>query len=457
MIMINQTQKIENKLGVLPVGKLLWEYSLPAIVGTMVASLYNVIDRIFIGQGVGALAISGLALTFPFMNFLMAFGMLIGVGAASRISISLGQNDHEKANKILANAAILTLIITGSVIVITRIFMTDILVFFGGSKNTIVYAREFMSIIIPATLFSTFGFSFNNIMRASGYPKKAMYTMFISAGVNVALAPLFIFGFKWGIKGAALATATAMLVTCIWVILHFFKKTSLVHFQKKYFKLDKEIVKSILGIGMSPFTMQITMSAVIIIINMSLIKYGGDLAVGAYGIFVSVIMLILMFIIGLNQGAQPIMGFNFGSKDYHRMFLALKLTAIIATIITTLGFVAGVFFPTQIISAFTPDKELQRIAANGLRISVLVFPLVGAQIVFTNFFQSIGKAKISMFLSLTRQVLFLIPCLFLLPPIFGLNGVWFSMPTSDLLSALVTTTTLLIFIRKFKLNKINVS
>jgi putative MATE family efflux protein len=322
MIMINQTQKIENKLGVLPVGKLLWEYSLPAIVGTMVASLYNVIDRIFIGQGVGALAISGLALTFPFMNFLMAFGMLIGVGAASRISISLGQNDHEKANKILANAAILTLIITGSVIVITRIFMTDILVFFGGSKNTIVYAREFMSIIIPATLFSTFGFSFNNIMRASGYPKKAMYTMFISAGVNVALAPLFIFGFKWGIKGAALATATAMLVTCIWVILHFFKKTSLVHFQKKYFKLDKEIVKSILGIGMSPFTMQITMSAVIIIINMSLIKYGGDLAVGAYGIFVSVIMLILMFIIGLNQGAQPIMGFNFGSKDYHRMFLA---------------------------------------------------------------------------------------------------------------------------------------
>ncbi|VBB46849.1 MATE efflux family protein [uncultured Paludibacter sp.] len=448
--MNSEKQVIENKLAHLPIRKLLWEYSLPAIVGTMVSSLYNVIDRIFIGQGVGTLAISGLALTFPFMNFLIAFGMLVGAGAATRVSISLGENDHEKANKILANATILLFLLMTLVIIIARVFMTDILMLLGGSEKTIAYAEDFMSIIIPAMLIGTFNYSLNNIMRASGYPKKAMLTMFISAGTNVILAPLFIFGFKWGIKGAALATSIAMTVSCVWVILHFLKKNSVIRFKKEYFKLDKEIVKSILDIGMSPFSMQIAMSGVILIINRSLIKYGGDLAVGAYGIFVSVTMLIVMFIIGLNQGAQPILGFNFGARNYERMFHALKTTAIVATVISTFGFFIGVFFPTAIISVFTPDKELQNIAANGLRITVLMFPLIGSQIVFTNFFQSIGKAKISMFLSLTRQVLFLIPCLFLLPPFLGLNGVWFSMPASDALSTIVTTTTLILFIRKFK-------
>jgi putative MATE family efflux protein len=307
-----------------------------------------------------------------------------------------------------------------------------------------------MGIIIPATLISTLSYSFNNIMRASGYPKKAMLTMFISALMNVILAPIFIFWFDWGIKGAAWATAISMGVSGVWVMLHFINKKSLLHFEKKSFVFDKEIIKSILGIGMSPFTMQIAMSAVIIVINHSLIKYGGDLAVGAYGIFVSVTMLVIMFIIGLNQGAQPIIGYNYGSGNYDRMFQALKLTAFAATVISCLGFIAGVFFPVQIISAFTPDKELQSIASNGLRIAVLIFPLVGAQIVFTNFFQSIGKAKISMFLSLTRQVLFMIPSLLILPPIFKLNGVWFSMPVSDLLSSVVTTITLIIFIKKFK-------
>ncbi|MFV0472614.1 MAG: MATE family efflux transporter [Paludibacteraceae bacterium] len=444
--------RIEDKLANLPIGKLLWEYSLPAIVGTMVSSLYNVVDRIFIGQGVGALAISGLALTMPFMNFLIAFGMLIGAGAATCISISLGEKDYDKANKVLANAAILLLAIMIVVTCVSLVFMTDILMLFGGSKRTVGYAEDFMSIIIPAMLIGTFNHSFNNIMRASGYPRKAMLTMFISAGVNVILNPIFIFGFKWGIKGAAIATAIAMTVSCVWVMLHFFKKDSTIFFKKENFKLDKKIITSILGIGISPFSMQIAMSAVVVIINMSLIRYGGDLAVGAYGIFVSVIMLIVMFIIGLNQGAQPILGFSFGSKNYDRMFRTLKLTAIIATVISTLGFIVGMIFPKLVISAFTHDTELQQIAANGLRISVLVFPLVGSQIVFTNFFQSIGKAKIAMLLSLTRQVLFLIPLLFILPPIFKLNGVWYSMPLSDFLSTFVTTLTLILFIRKFKMN-----
>lgn len=449
-LFMNQKTDIENKLATMPVGKLLWQYSLPAIVGTMVSSLYSVIDRIFIGQGVGALAISGLALTFPFMNFLIAFGMLVGAGSAARISISLGQNDHEKANKVLGNAAMLLFVLMIIVISITYFFMTDILMLFGGSVHTVEYAEEFMQIMLPAMLISTFNYSFNNIMRASGYPQKAMLTMFISAGINVALAPVFIFGFHWGIRGAALATAVAVTVSCVWVMSHFFKRNAVVHFQKSNFVFDKAIIRSILSIGMAPFSMQIAMSAIIIIINISLIKYGGDLAVGAYGIFSSVTALVIMFIIGLNQGAQPVFGFNYGARQYDRMFKALKLTAIAATVVSTLGFVAGVFFPRAIISVFTSDKTLQDIAAEGLRISVLLYPIVGSQIVFTNFFQSIGKAKIAMFLSLTRQVLFLIPLLFILPPIFKLDGVWFSMPISDMLAAVVTTSTLIIFIRRFK-------
>lgn len=448
--MANEKQIIENKLAHLPIGKLLWDYSVPAIVGTMVMSLYNIVDRIFIGQGVGALAISGLALTFPFMNFLMAFGMLIGVGAAARISICLGQNDHEKSEKILANAAILTFIISGSVIILSLIFMKDILLLFGGSEKTVTYADQYMRIIIPATIISTFSYSFNNIIRATGYPKKAMYTMFIGAGINVILDPLFIFVFKWGIEGAAIATAISMTVSCAWVMLHFFKRSSLVHFQKKNFVLDRKIIGSILSIGVSPFSMQIAMSAIIVITNYSLIKYGGDLAVGAYGILSAITMLIVMFIIGLNQGSQPIIGYNFGAKYYDRMFHTLKLSAIVASLISTIGFIGGMFFPHALVSVFTHDKHLQDLASEGLRISVMIYPLVGAMIIFANFFQSTGHAKIAMFLSLTRQVLFLIPLLLILPPIFGLKGVWYSMPASDFISCFVTSITLYVFVRKFK-------
>ncbi len=440
----------ENKLGTLRMGKLLWMYSVPAIVGTMLSSLYNIIDRMYIGLGVGPMAISGLALTFPFMNFLSAFSMLVGAGAASRISIRLGEGDKNRAEQILGNALTLTFIISAVIIAFSLIFMDPILVMFGGSENTLKYAKEFMHIIVPGTILSALLFGFNSIMRASGYPKKAMITMIISAFINIALAPVFIFVFKMGIAGAAHATNIAFFVGMIWVMLHFFDKKTNIRFHRKYFKLDIQIVKSILNIGVSPFSMQIAASITIIIMNRALIEYGGDLAMGALGIQNAIATLVVMFIIGLNQGVQPIVGFNYGARKYDRMFLALKKTAFTATIVSTVGFILGMFFPHALASLFTTDEELKNIAARALRISVAVFPLIGSQIVITNFFQSIGMAKISMTLSLTRQVLFLIPCLVFLPPVFGLDGVWASMPVADSLSVIVTTTTLVLFMKKFR-------
>ncbi|MEI7503554.1 MAG: MATE family efflux transporter [Paludibacter sp.] len=446
---------MNNILATENIGKLIWTYSLPAITGTVVMSLYNIVDRIFIGQGVGPLAISGLALTFPFMILLMAFGMLVGAGAATRISITLGENNKEKAEKILGNAFTLTFIISGTVIILSYIFMHDLLRLFGGTVKTMQYAEDFMKIIIPGGILSALNFGFNNIMRASGYPKKAMYTMIICAIINSLLAPIFIFGFHWGIQGAAWATNISYFVGTIWVLQHFMQSKSDLRFYRQNFRLQKDIVKSILSIGMSPFSMQLATCFVVILVNATLIHHGGDLAIGAYGIINSVNTLIVMVIIGLNQGTQPIIGFNFGAKKYDRMFKALKLSIFIATAITTLGFIIGSFLPTIITSLFTRDLVLQAIAAKALRISVTLFPMIGFMIVVTNFFQSIGKAKISIFLSLTRQFLFLIPGLLILPPIFGLTGAWAAMPFSDGLATIVSAITIFFFVRKFKRNTID--
>ncbi|NLO70075.1 MAG: MATE family efflux transporter [Porphyromonadaceae bacterium] len=447
--MKNKTQ-IDDELGNERIGKLLWKYSVPAIVGTMLSSLYNIVDRIYIGLGVGPLAISGLALTFPFMNFLAAFSMLIGAGASARISIRLGEGEREKAEKVLGNAFTLTLLVSAIIITFSLVFLDEILIKFGGSENTLQYAKEFMVIIIPGTILSSLLFGFNSIMRASGYPKKAMITMIISALVNISLAPIFIFGLDMGIAGAAHATNIAFFVGMIWVMSHFFNKSSNIQLHRKNFKPEKQIVKSILNIGISPFSMMIAASITVVIMNRALIQYGGDLAVGALGIQNGIAYLFIMFIIGLNQGAQPILGFNYGAANYTRMFSALKKTAIGATVVSSLGFVMGMFFPYMLTGMFTNDVELRALAARALTISMLVYPLIGSQIVFTNFFQSIGKAKISMFLSLTRQVLFLIPCLLILPPFFDLDGVWAAMPVSDSLSVIVTTSTLIIFIKRFQ-------
>jgi len=444
---------ITNILGTEKIGKLIWNYSVPAIVGTVVMALYNIVDRIFIGQGVGPLAISGLALTFPFMIVLMAFGMLIGAGSAARISITLGENNREKAEKILANAFTLTLIISGTVVILSYIFMSDLLRLFGGTEKTIRYAEDFMKVIIPGGIFSALSFGFNNIMRASGYPRKAMYTMIICALLNALLDPIFIFWFHWGIQGAAFATNISYLVGTVWVLSHFMKKDSNLRFKRKNFRLQKDIVMSIISIGLSPFSMQLATCVVIILVNSTLIHYGGDLAIGAFGIINSINTLIVMVIIGLNQGTQPIIGYNYGAKMYDRMFKTLKYAVVLATIITTVGFIIGTYMPSTIASLFTKDVELQAIATKALRISVTMFPIIGFQIVVTNFFQSIGKAKISIFLSLTRQFVFLVPCLLILPPFFGLTGAWSAMPVSDGLSTIVSTVTIIFFIRKFNRRK----
>jgi putative MATE family efflux protein len=439
-----------NKLSTEKIGKLIWQYSIPSIVGMIVMSLYNIVDRIFIGQGVGALAISGLALTFPFMILLMAFGMLIGAGSSSRISITLGENNIEKAEKILGNALTLTILISGVVSILTYIFMGDLLRFFGGTEETIGYAEDYMRIIVPASIFSAMNFGFNNIMRATGFPRKAMYTMLISAVINVALDALFIFVFDWGIKGAAWATVIAYTTGSIWVMSHFFLPVSQIRFKKAYLKLEKEIVHAIVSIGMSPFSMQLASSMVMVIVNATLIKYGGDLAIGAYGIINSLLILVIQVVLGLNQGTQPVVGFNFGAKLYDRMFKTLKTAIIIATILTSGGFVAGLFFAEFSVSMFTSDKELIQIASNALRIAIIMFPLVGFQIVISNFFQSIGKARISIFLSLTRQFIFLVPAILILPPLFGLNGAWAAIPTADGLAAIVAAITLVRFTKNFK-------
>lgn len=447
---MSESSTITHKLAIESPGKLIWQYSLPAIVGTVVMSLYNIVDRIFIGHGVGALAISGLALTFPFMNILTAFGMLVGSGAAARISITLGADDKEKAERILANTFILTFIVSGFAIVLSYIFMSDLLRLFGGTENTVKYAEEYMRIIIPGAILSALNYGFNHIMRASGYPQKAMLTMIICAISNVCFDALFIFVFDWGIKGAAYATNLSFLIGAIWVISHFFRKQSTIRFKKSYFKLDWSIIRSIISIGLSPFSMQVALSFVVVLLNIQLIKHGGDLAIGAYGIINSISSLIVMVIIGLNQGVQPILGFNYGAHLYNRMFRVLRIAVVAGTIVSTTGFLLGLFIPEFMVKLFTSDEELINIASNGLKISLFTFPIIGAQIVIANFFQSIGKASISIFLSLTRQLIFLIPALFILPRVYDLNGVWAAQPVSDVLATFTTLLALVLFLRKFK-------
>ena len=434
---------ITNKLGHLPIGKLLVEYSIPAIIGTLVISLYNIVDRIYIGQGVGPEAISGLALTFPIMTLSVACGTLVGAGAAARTSICMGKNENEKAKHILGNALILVLAISAVYAVINFIWMDEILMAFGGTPITIPYAEEYLKIIIPCTILNNLSFGFNNMMRASGYPKKAMITMVISALANVILDPIFIFVFDMGIKGAAIATVISMCLTTVWVLVHFSNSKHTVSFIKEGFRLDPKIILAIVSIGMSPFLINVTASLVNVIMNRVLLTHGGDLAIGAFGIINSYAAFMVMAIIGLCQGMQPIVGYNYGAGNYDRVKSAYYKTAIAATIITTLGFILSISFPITLTNAFTRDAELVAISANGMKRVFLAFPIVGFVIVTTNFFQSIGIAWKAIFLSLSRQVLFLLPMIWILPHFFELNGAWIAMPIADVLACVIATLFLL--------------
>lgn len=427
-----------NRLGWEPIGKLLLEYSLPAIVGMAASSLYNVIDRAFIGNGVGPMAIAGLGLTLPIMALTVAFGAMIGSGASTMVSIRLGQQRKADATHILGNTLLLNFLFGIGITVSGLIFLDPLLVAFGASPETLPYAREFMQIILIANLFNHNFIGLNNVMRASGYPRKAMLSTLLTVAVNICLAPLFIFVFHWGIRGAALATACAQLVGFCWVMLHFSNKNHFLHFQKGFFRLNRRIVGDILSIGLSPFLMNICASLVTLVINKSLVSYGSDLYIGAYGIVGSVAMLFIMVVLGLNLGMQPISGFNYGAKQYDRVMGVYKRALFVGSCITTVGFLAAFLFPGAIVSIFTTDAELLSISKKAMQIIFFSFPIVGFQVVTTNFFQSIGKAKLSILLSLSRQLIFLLPALLILPSYFDVNGVWMALPAGDLLASLVT-------------------
>ncbi|MGL5262382.1 MAG: MATE family efflux transporter, partial [Bacteroides sp.] len=389
--------------------KLMGQYAIPAIIAMTASALYNMIDSIFIGHGVGPMAMTGLSITFPFMNLASAFGAMVGIGAATLISVRLGQRDYKSAQKVLGNVVTLNLIIGLAFPLISFIFLDEILRLFGASDASLPYARDYMEIILLGNLITHSYFALNAVLRASGYPQKAMYATIFTVIINTILDPIFIFYFEWGIRGAAIATVTAQALALTWQIMLFRRKDQLIHFTKGTYALKKHIVKDILSIGMSPFLMNATACFIVLFINNSLGKYGNDYYIGAYGIVNRISFFFLMIVMGLNQGMQPIAGYNYGAKQYDRVTAILKLTIFWATLVTTLGFIFGIFFPRMTASIFTSDENLLNIASRGLSITMMAFPIVGFQMVTSNFFQSIGLAKKAIFLSLTRQLLFLLP------------------------------------------------
>jgi putative MATE family efflux protein len=421
--------------------KLLAQYSLPAIIGMVITSLYHIVDSIFIGHGIGAAALSGMAVTFPIMNILIAFSTLVGVGGATLTSIRLGEKDEEDARSILGHVAVVNSV-NGIVLgVVSLIFLDPILKTFGASETLLPYARDFLSVYMMGVPVGYVFIGLNNIMRVTGYPRKAMLSSFLTVAVNVLLAPLFIFVLGWGMKGVALATVLSQLTGLIWVLIHFFDKRSFIRFDVKRFRLSSRTVLNMMAIGVSPFLMNLTASLVVSIINFGLMKHGGDLAVGAYGIINRINYLFGMIVIGLTMGMQPIVGYNYGARQLDRSFKALRYTIVAGTVIMIFGLLCSQIFPHLIMGMFTSDSELLDIAIRGLRITTIFFPVIAVQMVISNFFQSVGKAKIAIFLSLTRQLIFLIPLLLLLPGYFGVDGVFMSMPAADMISFFVTVLT----------------
>ena len=447
---------IPTELGTEETGKLLKKYAVPAIIAMTASSLYNMIDSIFIGHGVGALAISGLAITFPLMNLSAAFGTLVGVGASTMLSVLLGQKNYEAANKVLGNVASLNAIIGILFMAVSLLFLDPILYFFGASENTIPYAREYMQIILAGNAVTHMYLGLNNALRASGNPKLAMNLTIMTVILNVILAPLFIFSFKWGIRGAAAATVIAQVVALIVVLKYFSDRSRLLHFEKGIFRLDVRIAKDSLSIGFAPFLMNVAACVIVIFLNKQMMRYGGDLAIGAYGIVNRISFLFVMIVMGLNQGMQPISGYNYGARQYKRVREVFWKTVKFATMIMCVGFLLGLVFPKTVSGIFTSDAELVRLSAMGLSITVLMFPLVGFQMVTSNFFQSMGMVSKAIWLSLSRQILFLLPCIFLLPYLFRENpiqGVWASFPVSDLLASVLAAIMLKGLMNKFdKLN-----
>ena len=440
-----------RELGTASVPKLLFKYSLPAVVGTVVSAVYNIVDSMVIGHAIDdPNVVAGIAVTFPVMNLATALGMLIGAGAATRVSIVLGQKDHRRAELILGNSVLLTVIIGILYMTGFAIFLDKILMLFGASEHTLPYAHEFLMWVLPGMLLMNLTFSYNNVMRASGYPGKAMYTNLIGAGMNMILAPLFLFGFGWGIRGAAIATDISMLITAFFVMAHFFKTKNELHFVRGTFRFDWPIIKSVLYIGMSPFLINVAGASVNAIINNSLLHYGGDNAIAAVVVFNRFVTVFIFIVIGICQGMQPILGYNYGSGRFNRLFKTLWWAVGSAVAVTSLGSAIGALMPESIARMFMQDPEQINCAVSCLRITTIAFWIVGFQVVATNFFQSMGMAGKSIFLSLTRQIIFMIPLLYILPPHFGLDGVWAAFPISDFVATVVAATLLTVQLRRIK-------
>ena len=436
-------------LGTEKIGKLLIQYAIPAIVAMIASSLYNITDSIFIGHGVGHLALSGLAITFPLMNLGAAFGSLIGVGASTLLSIRMGQKDYTTANQILGNLLVLNLFTGIGFSIIAILFLKPILVFFGAGEEILPYAHDFMLIILMGNVITHLYLGLNALIRSAGNPRKAMIATIFTVLINLVLNPLFIFGFHWGIRGSAFATVISQIIVLIWQIRLFSDKTYFIHWKKGIYSLKKKIVVDSFSIGMAPFLMNVAACLIVILINQQLMKHGGNLAVGAYGIVNRVAFLFVMIVIGLNQGMQPIAGYNYGAKLYPRVLSVLKKSILFATLIMVAGFTVVELLPRAVASIFTTKKELIDIAVPGLRWVFLVYPFVGFQVVSSAFFQSIGKPNKSIILSMTRQVLLLIPLLLFLPAYWGVTGVWVSVTISDALSVVLAGILLGIELKNF--------
>lgn len=437
-------------LGTAPIGKLLGQYALPAIIAMTASSLYNIVDSVFIGHGVGPLALSGLTIAKPFMDICAAFGSLVGVGASTLVSIKLGQRDYESAQRVLGNVIVLNILLSAIVTAVGLIWLDPILRLFGASDMSLQYAHDYMVPILIGNILTHIYFGLNNVLRSSGHPTASMVATIVAVVANIILDPIFIFVLGMGVRGAALATMISQAIAVIWQFTIFCNPKELLHFTRRMWRLDRKIVFDSLAIGLSPFLMNLAHSVVVIILNNQLKIYGGDMAIAAYGVINRFTFVFAMIVMGLNQGMQPIAGYNYGARRYDRMLQVFRLTAIWATGVTTLVFLLAEIMPQYMVQMFTHDEGLVNICVPAMRIVLCVFFCTGFQMVTGNFFTSIGMAGKSIFLSLTRQVLYLIPLSLLLPIGLGLNGVWVSLPISDLLSAMTAAVMLYIQVRKFK-------
>ncbi len=450
---MNSKKQATLELGTKPVGRLLWQYAAPAIVAMTASSLYNIIDRAFIGQIVGADAIAGLGITFPFMNLSAAFGAAVGVGASTCISVKLGQKDYKTAEELLGNTVTLNLIVGFLFMVVCMLFLDPILRFFGASEVTLPYAREFMEVILLGNMITHMYFGMNAVLRAAGKPRHAMYATLFTVACNIVLVITFVWLFRWGIRGAAMATITSQTLALCWQLWIFSDKKEIIHLKSGIYKLKAVLVRNIIAIGISPFLMNVAACIIVIFMNNQLVRYGGDMDVASYSISNSIAMMFVMFVMGVNQGMQPIAGYNYGAENYDRLMKVLNISMMAATAIMLTGWLIAMFLPYYCARIFTTDQTLIELSIFAIRVNMLVFPVIGFQMVITNFFQCIGKVQTAIFLSLSRQLLLLLPLLVVLPLIWGIDGVWAALPASDATAALMAAIVMMSYMNKLKRKK----